>query len=242
MTVLAAPHRFDVFGDDVAALMLPDIARCHDWGYDTCLDDRPVSTAGELLRLHMLADWFIHFGEGTTRERSGWAYRKMGVYAREYDAFFASAAARGLREGPPGDSRRGFSHTMMEYSIDTWLIRNGHFEGRFRSVQDVLGRVGRGSGLVSVDWARRTLAVAGARSDSPDLAADALSFGERVLSSRGPEELVYRAGVKKFGLQDSDASVELMKATLDEGLARIPDAELRLVVQEAAEFLSRRLA
>lgn len=239
---LAAPRTLNLDDAGCVALMLPDIVRCHDWGYDWCLNSRPGSSAGHLLRLHMLADWFIHFGAGATRERSGWAYRKMAVYARQYDAFFAAAAARGLRSGPPGDSRRGFSHTFVEYSVDTWLIRNGYFEGRFAPIQGALGQVGRPQGAGSVGWILDTMAAEGARSDSPDLAADALSFGDRVARSRVPEELVYRAGVKKFGLADHDASIDLVAATLDEGLARIPDDEMHLVVNEAARFLALRCA
>ena len=232
---------FDFFGADCVALMLPDIVRCHDWGYDRCLGPRPSSTAGQLIRLHLLADWFIHFGEGTERERVGWAYQKMAVYARGYEAFFSAAAARGLYSGVPQDSRRGFSHTMIEYSIDTWLIRNGYFEGRFESVRDALGRVGREHGAGSMSWLRRTMAAEGVRSDSPDLATDAISFGDRVARSQSSEEFVFRAGVKKFGLQDCDASLELMSATLDKGLAQIPDEDIRLVVARAARFLSRWL-
>src|SRR5262249_56596835 len=116
ITDIQRPGLFDVYGSDGVALMLPDVVRCHDWGYERCFCSRPSSIAGQLIRMHMLEDWFIHYGEGTVRKRVGWAYRKMAIYAQEYDNFFATAAARGLRHGEPPDSRRGFCHTMIEYS------------------------------------------------------------------------------------------------------------------------------
>lgn len=238
ITDLSKPGPFDLYGSDSIALMLPDIVRCHDWGYERCLRERSSSIAGQLIRMHMLADWFIHFGDGVVRERVGWAYRKMSVYAREYDAFFHSAATRNLRRGEPTDSRRGFSHTMIEYSIDTWLVRNGYFDGRFDSVRDALGRVGGEQGAGSLSWIRETMDAEGIESDSLDLSADATSFADRVMRSNDAHEFVYRAGVKKFGLKDCDDSISLMAETIEKGLRKIPGEEMRGIVDQAARFLT----
>jgi hypothetical protein len=188
--------------------------------------------------MHMLADWFIHYGDGVVRERVGWAYRKMSVYAREYDTFFSAAAARDLHHGEPADSRRGFSHTLIEYSIDTWLVRNGYFDGHFDSVRDALGRIGCEQGVGSLSWIRETMDIERIKSDSPDFTADASSFADRVARSSNPEEFVYRAGVKKFALRDCGASIDLVADTIDTGLKKIPDDEMRGIVDQAARFLA----
>lgn len=239
ITDLSKPGPFDLYGSDSIALMLPDVVRCHDWGYERCLKERPSSIAGQLIRMHMLADWFIHYGDGVVRERVGWAYRKMPVYTREYDAFFSTAAARDLHHGEPADSRRGFSHTLIEYSIDTWLVRSGYFDGCFDSVRDALGRIGCEQGVGSLPWIRETMNAEGIESDSPDVAADATSFADRVARSSDPQEFVYRAGVKKFALKDCGASIDLIADTIDNGLRKIPNDEIRGIVDQAARFLAR---
>ena len=239
ITDIAKSSSFDVYGSHSVALMLPDVVRCHDWGYERCFQSRPTSVAGQLIRMHMLEDWFIHYGETTVRERVGWAYRKMAVYAREYDGFFSTAAARGLRHhGEPPDSRRGFSHTMIEYSIDTWLAHKGYFKDHFAGVRDALGSVGCKQGVGSLDWIAQTIDAEDITTSSPDWRADAKSFGDRVRKSGSPEEFVYRAGVKKFGLEECSASIDLVADVISAGLAKIPDDEICRTVNQAARFLS----
>jgi hypothetical protein len=243
ITALSGCDAFDVGDDRSVSVMLPDYLTCHDWGYERCFEAVPDSVEGRLIRAHLLGDWFIHYGSGRERQRSGWAYQKMAIFAREYDSFFAHASDRDLRDaGQPPDSRRGFSHTMVEYSIDTWLALNGHFSDQFAAVQRSLGSLGnRDVGVGSWQWIEQVASAEGVRSSSPAWADHVKSFASRVLTSTGPQDLAYRAGVKKFGLADRPESIALVADTINRGLSKFPSSEMQSAIEQTAAFVSHHL-
>lgn len=228
----------DPFSLSGIALMLPDYVRCHDWGYDRCFSKQPETEAGRLIRSHMLADWFVHYGDGPQREKKGWAYRNMTVYAKAYDDFRGEAARRKLRENVEmTDSRRGFCHTMVEYSIDTWLSDLGLVDSKFSFLVHTYGQLGEESGIGSAGSVRRMIEQEGIELINENLEQDIHSFGRRVRESKSPIEFAYRAGVKKFGLEDSDESVALMAEFISNGLKRLDHLELERFLTDCVSFL-----
>ena len=235
----------ELYGSGACALMLPDYVRCHDWGYLHCFqgDALPETVDGALIRAHLLGDWYVHYGEGMERKKRGWAYRNMAVYSRRYHEFFERAARMGIREdAAPADSPQGFSHTMVEDTIDTYLATQGTFDSRFPRVRSRLGQLGRSEGDGSHDWIRRTLDQNRIEHNSPDLAGDVESFRERVDWSTGAEELAYWAGVKKFGLTFCSDSVAFLRSFLADGLSEIPGTQVASLIEECAAFVAEWLS
>ena len=225
------------------ALYLPDFVRCHEWGYAECFrmpDDDPT---GALIKAHMLGDWWVHYGLYEEAKRRGWAYRRMAVFARHYDVFFETARREDLLRDASGprDSVRGFSHTMMEYAIDTHLAAS--LAGTtFAALQSAIGGVGEDRGAWSEATVRAQLAARGITGSFDGLAGDLHSFRARALAARAPQEFAYRAGVKKFGLHDHEASLALVRETIAAGLGEIPGTEIDAVVEETGRFIANHVA
>jgi hypothetical protein len=236
-----APER--IYGDGAAALAFPDYVLCHDWGYERCFVSEPLSPDGIMIRAHLLGDWYVHYGEQTVeRKKIGWAYRRMGVYARRYDEFFAGATRLGLRDNvPPKDSVRGFSHTMMEYTIDTFLAEQGEFNSQFDAVRGALKKLGGEEGIGSGPWIDETIRREGVAVSTADMAADITSYSTRVSKSTRPSEFAYRAGIKKFGLRPCDESMRYVSRFIGDGLNEVPGDELSGIIDGAAEFVGRWL-
>ncbi len=226
----------DLTGLGIVALMLPDIARCHDWGYARCHDPVPANDVDlALVRAHMLGDWYVHYGEGDQPIRRGWAYRSMAPFARLYDEFFATAEAEGLRRPDmPRDSIRGFAHTMVEYAIDTWVADHDPtttegFVAAKRALSDI-----------PVDTARALLSRAGADFPAEQLETGIASFTDRIRRCQTPHQFAFRAGAKKFGLI-GDAGVELVARFVRRGARQIPDAEFSAILAETSRFIAAKL-
>ena len=228
-----------LYGDGALALMLPDYARCHDWGYERCFKTKNFTLKQLLIGAHMLGDWYVHYGHPSdTPSHSGWAYQRMRPYAGRYQRFFSEAAQLGLRDDvPPRDSIRGFGHTMMEYSVDTFLVRRGDFDGRFEIIRSVLGRLGATDSVGSKKWLYQTLEQDAIPTQPYVLNREIAIYRQRVLACRNAEEFAFRAGVYKFGLKPGDESVAFVKSFIDEGMQEIPAAEISDVVDQAAAFV-----
>ncbi len=228
-----------VYGEGAYPLLLPDYVRCHEWGYERCFRQRDFTSDGMFIQAHIIADWYAHYGEVSDQpQKRGWVYRQMGVYTHRFDRFFSEAARLGLREDkPPVDSKRGFAHTMMEYSIDTFLVRRGDFN-RFEQMRAVLGRLGLGDGAGSKPWLDQTLKQSEIDVNDTDLERDVALYRQRVLDCKDAEEFAYRAGVYKFGLKSGDESVQFIKRFVEEGLEEIPAHEISNVVEQAAGFVA----
>ena len=223
-------------GDGMVALMLPDVARCHEWGYATCFDaSGDADPSHRLMRAHMLGDWYVHYGSGRERIRRGWAYRTMGVFARLYREFFETAEEAGMRpRGASRDSVRGFSHTMVEYSIDTWVADSlpEAAEG-FAAAKEALADL-------PLPTLTATLDAAGADYPLDKLGEGARSFSRRVRAADRPQELAYRAGVKKFGLS-GDSAVAYVESFIRRGMQEIPRAEFDSTFAGTARFIAEHL-
>lgn len=111
-------------GEHGMTVMVPDLLSCHDWGYSKSWALVGAGVQAEMVLAHMLGDAVVHYGErwrGHER-KSGWAYLRMGLVARRYDEFHDYAEERGWRQpGLARDSRRGWAHSLVEYSVDQWL-------------------------------------------------------------------------------------------------------------------------
>ncbi|WP_339431385.1 MULTISPECIES: hypothetical protein [unclassified Pseudomonas] len=226
----------DIYGEGVGYITFPDYARGHDIGYQQCFIPRQRSESQELAVSHLLADWWVHYGPGDERARKGWAYRKMGIFSKLYDEFFATAESRGMRNPLiERDSYRGFSHTMVEYSIDTWISRNQPVERYFRTVQQ---------GVSAIDT-RQLAQNLGFMADKFDMDGqvfrhDLQSFQERVGRAGNTGEWVLFAGLKKFGLAQSPQSLSLLASCIDRGLAQISDQDMTSMLGECIEFVRSR--
>lgn len=105
-------------------LMFPDMVSCHDWGYEHSWGLVGAGLHAELIIAHMLGDALVHYGRrfNGLRRKSGWAYIRMGTVARGYNNFFDTAEAAGWRQpGLARDSRRGWAHSLVEYSVDQYI-------------------------------------------------------------------------------------------------------------------------
>lgn len=215
--------------DGIATLMLPDYANCHEWGYDHYAG--LSSGEGALIQAHMAADWVVHFGPlgGQPRMRTGWAYRRMGIAARRYKDFFTSAQRQGLRESAePNDSVRGFSHSMIEYCVDTYLCHRGALDRHFASIQEGLAR------NVTVETATSVLAMLGAQYDRRSLGVSLTDYRARAIKAQSPEELAYYAAARKFGLRVDRDSLPFVGAYLEAFLHELDVDELEAVCVHAA--------
>ncbi|OYY79549.1 MAG: hypothetical protein B7Y43_00205 [Sphingomonas sp. 28-62-20] len=226
----------------LAALLLPDIARCHEHGYARIAPapDARAQGAGatpdhRLFQSHILADWFIHFGTGSARRRQGWAYRRMLPFAARYADFFETATRLGLRRaGPLPDSPRGFAHTMVEYAIDT------HLAGQ-RDLSLSVGEVQRAAAGFAVPAISAMLAALGVVHDAGALPARVAAYRARVARARDVRAFAFRAGVAKFGLDDRDDSVDYVGEFLDTGLRSLRSQGLDEAIDATAAFVAARL-
>lgn len=229
-------------GPGCVALFLPDFARCHSWGYANCFSLREDTVSHALIKAHMLGDWWVHYGASQIEKRRGWAYKKMEVFARRYREFFEAAASSGLlTSGTSQDSVRGFSHTMMEYCIDTHLaatLPSSDFEG----LKKWLSCLGSESENWSLPSIRRLLSEAAVSGESGTLADDLVSFRDRAIRSATPQEFAYRAGVKKFNLKDCSESIELVRRTIDAGMGEMQPGDLDQVTQFTARFIAQHIS
>ncbi|MEU4776022.1 hypothetical protein [Micromonospora sp. NPDC023644] len=184
-------------GERVLELMLPDVLSSHDWGYEHCWRDTD-SLRGRLVVAHMLGDAVVHYGPRwvAPHRRSGWAYLRMGQVARRYEEFWRTAAERGWRkpDAGPQDSRRGWAHSLVEYSIDQHLADHGDWS-------DLLAELRRRAAVVVTDpsWVRAYAAEAGVVPSKPLLSQPQRYCGalSRALE---PDEIHLRGLAVKFGL------------------------------------------
>lgn len=195
--------------DGVRALMLPDYADSHAFAYEHAWS-MDTDALGRLIRSHIAGDWWVHFGDNLDERahRRGWAYRRMGVIARLFEDFYQKAYEKGLCETPePNDSRRGWSHTMMEYSIDTYLARTGCMDDSFAQVRKQLGDLAAHADEVSTLFEEQQV-----RPWGQATWRHALAYSMRVAISNAPEDFAVIGAVGKFGL---DYSAESRKHVVD---------------------------
>ncbi|CAH0305714.1 hypothetical protein [Pseudomonas brassicacearum] len=225
-----------IYGEGIGYITFPDYARGHDVGYQQCFIARQRSESQELAVSHLLADWWVHYGPGDERTRKGWAYRKMGIFAKMYDDFFSTAENQGLRNpSVERDSYRGFSHTMVEYSIDTWISRTQPVEHHFHTVQQGISAIDTGQLTRHLGFMADEFDM-----DSEVFRSDLQSFQERVSRAGNTGDWVLFAGLKKFGLTHCPQSLNLLGECIDRGLAQISDQDMTSMLGECVEFVRSR--
>ena len=103
----------EVWEDDAALALFPNLAHCHEWAYGRLREtlarpsDEPVSRANKLIEGHIITDWVIHYGTKLTPEpvRTGWAYQEMHVAAERMDTFIDVALREGIADRDPRDRK-----------------------------------------------------------------------------------------------------------------------------------------
>ncbi|MGL5441517.1 MAG: hypothetical protein ACRDDJ_03505, partial [[Mycobacterium] stephanolepidis] len=127
------------------ALMLPDYADSHSYAYSRAwfTDGDPQA---RLIRGHIAGDWWIHFGDDISRPavRRGWAYKRMGTIVEYYKEFYTRAYDLGLSQSSvPNDSKRGWAHSFVEYSVDTYICRYMFDDRLHQAIREQLGDIAK---------------------------------------------------------------------------------------------------
>lgn len=223
------------------ALYLPDFVRCHDWGYENCFSMPTHTESQALIKAHMLGDWYVHFGPSSLKSKRGWAYKRMNVFAKKYDIFYKEAFEKNLFLNTSSrDSIRGFSHTMMEYCIDTYLSSKIDHQG-FIDIKNIFTDLGNQNSSWSTKSIENNLKHWGISGNFDQLETDIDSFKNRILLSNSAMELAYRAGVKKFHLVDSPESIQYVADIIHDGLERIGTNELDDIISDVTNFISKNI-
>lgn len=236
----------DMDGFGGLATMLPDILDNHGWSYVNCFDWPGRSGSTRFILAHMLGDWFVHFGGNIKKaERKGWAYENMGHYESLFATFFQTAYERRLKDDPePADTPRGFAHTFTEYSIDLWMADNGMFDPFFHSVQKGLSGIGRTSdaGVGSKEWLYKVAESERIPAKQVDRAKSQIaSFSERAEASRDPGEFVVLSIINKFGLKNSQPSIDYVRECLNEGIKVLGEEAIVRHYRECCDFIAQNM-
>lgn len=215
-------------GDRVLALLAPDVISCHDWAYEEVWRDGDDPVTRALMRAHLIGDAVVHHGPHWTpqRRRIGWAYRNMGIIAREYEPFFAEAAANGWLLDPdaPRDHRRGWSHTLVEYAIDQYLCDTLDLSEAYSAVVAAFESVD-----TVVDVMAAELAASGIVPSKP-FPEQPRRYAHAVLASTEPDEFHLLGIAAKFGLVETQEVVTHLRATLRRIVATLGADEFDRVV------------
>jgi hypothetical protein len=219
----------EIYGPGLRTLMLPDYTSCHDWAYAQAWETGGVR-ALELVRAHMIGDWVVHYGTSRAepRVRRGWVYARMGPAVAFYDEFFTAATRAGLRaDEPPRDSKRGFSHSMVEYAIDTWLSRRGVFDAWFEPARAELLEIRGDGGLAALLGA---LGIESPLTGEPAaLAAEVAGYRDGVERSTAPEDFAFHGAARKFGLVPGEESRAFVASYQDRLLEELDGDEIATV-------------
>jgi hypothetical protein len=216
-------------GEGVLGLMFPDLVSCHEWGYRASWDLDPSSPTATLIKAHMIGDAVVHYGArwAEPNRRRGWAYRRMGIVSRAYNAFFARARAEGLLICPDGyrpDSVRGWAHTIIEYTVDQFLTDTRRLDESFQSIRAEFTRI---SGRI--DWIEETLAQLGIAAGKP-FPAQPLRYARCLADATEPDEFHLRGLIVKFGLVESAEVIGWLRGMLRSVIGTIGREEMEDVV------------
>jgi hypothetical protein len=215
--------------------LLPDLLSCHDWGYSASWSLAGAGTQAELVVAHMLGDAVVHYGQrwqGHERKR-GWAYLRMGIVTRRYDAFHEHAERCGWRErGLQRDSRRGWAHALLEYSIDQWIADRRDVTGLFEHVRSCAADTAKDLSWVHSLVEQHVITPSKPVDTHPYLYCDALSRSER------PDEFHLRGLAVKFRLAETPECLSWLRQWLREIWATAGEDEMRDVFRSLADATS----
>jgi hypothetical protein len=157
----------------------------------------------------------------------------MGVVSRLYEEFYRTAYEKGLCDTPePNDSRRGWSHTMMEYSIDTYLARSGRMDDGFPAMREQLGGLSGHVAEVAELFTQQQV-----RPWSQATWQHAQAYSLRVALSRAPEDFAVIGAVGKFGLDYTDESRKHVLAYQHRIVDEIDADEYERILRAMSDFV-----
>ncbi|BBA95581.1 hypothetical protein RVR_493 [Actinacidiphila reveromycinica] len=212
--------------------MLPDLISCHDWGYNDAWSLAGQGKRAELVLAHMLGDAVVHYGahwRGHVR-KSGWAYLRMGLVARRYDEFHTRAEERGWRRpGLERDSRRGWAHTIVEYSIDQWLADRRDLGALHERVRAAAGRTAADLAWVTDLVAEHVI------TPSKPIETQPYRYCGALTRSTEPDEMHLRGLALKFRLTEEPEVLEWLRGWLREVWAGVGEEEMADVMATLAE-------
>lgn len=222
-------------GERVLELMLPDLLSCHDWAYDRSWY-RSETRRDRLVVAHMVGDAVVHYGvrwDGLHR-RAGWAYRRMGVVTRRYSAFWREAADRGWRrpDALDRDSRRGWAHTLVEYSVDQLLADDGDWGDLLDAVRAEARQT-----LQDRTWVDEYV-LAAAVAPSKPLASQPARYCGALARAERPDEMHLRGLAVKFGLVETDEVLDWLRGWTRDIVRTVGAEEIRSVVDGVSEVLT----
>lgn len=214
-------------GEHVISVMLPDVIACHDWSYRRGWAFAGGSVFADLMCAHMVGDAVVHHGTRWKKDRKkvGWAYQHMGIVAAGYGPFFAHAEACGWRSPFAGrDSRRGWAHTMVEYSIDQWLADSEALDSLHSSAVSAAQET-----LQDPDWIKEVVENLGVETSKP-LESQPSRYCGAIARASQPDEFHLRGLALKFGLAETDEVLDWLRCQLREVVRRIGPSEMGDVV------------
>jgi hypothetical protein len=219
-------------GEHAMTVMVPDLLSCHDWGYSKAWAIAGAGAQSDLVLAHMLGDAVVHYGarwRGLGR-KSGWAYLRMGLVARRFEAFYEHAESRGWRfPGLARDSRRGWAHTMVEYSIDQWIADRMDVSALFANVRTAADDTAADLGWVHALIAQHVITPGRPVECQPYRYCGALS------RSREPDELHLRGLAVKFQIAETPESIPWLRGWLREIWQAAGDEEMRDVLNSLSD-------
>jgi hypothetical protein len=222
-------------GEEGLAALLPDMISCHDWGYHRAWRLVGADRQADLIVAHMIGDAVVHFGDrwrGDHRKR-GWAYRRMGLVTRRYDEFFTHAEHAGWRPaGRTRDSRRGWAHTLVEYSIDQWLADRRDLTRAFLAVGAAARQTER-----KMSWLL-DLVASHAIEPSKPLATQPLRYCGALARARTPDEFHLRGLALKFGLREDAEVLDWLRGWLRAIWQAVGEEEMRQVLRDLVAALA----
>lgn len=212
--------------------MLPDLISCHDWGYSASWSLAGAGVQAELVVAHMLGDAVVHYGQrwqGHERKR-GWAYRRMGIVTRRYDSFHEHAEQCGWRErGIPRDSRRGWAHTLVEYSIDQWIADHQDVASLFEHV-----RSSACDTAADLSWVH-SLVEQHVITPSKPIETQPYRYCGALSRSQGPDEFHLRGLAVKFQLNETAECLSWLRGWLREIWMTVGEDEMLDVLKSLAD-------
>jgi len=218
-------------GEHGMTAMLPDLLSCHDWGYSQAWALAGAGIQAELVLAHMLGDAVVHYGvqwRGHER-KSGWAYRRMGLVTRRYDEFHAYAEERGWRPaGLPRDSRRGWAHTLVEYSIDQWLADRRDLSVMHRQVKEAAEAT-----AADLAWVHDLVAQHVITPSKP-IESQPYRYCGALTRSTEPDEMHLRGLALKFQLAESPDALRWLRGWLRAIWQEVGEEEMADVLSSLA--------
>ncbi|MFS0752927.1 hypothetical protein [Oceanobacillus sp. 1P07AA] len=229
--------RLDVAkGEGVVALMLPDILSSHDWAYNKSWNIDPNKEGALLIQAHIIGDAVIHFGKEWDKPlvKRGWAYKNMKYIAGDYYNFFNKAKRMDYIKPNKiiNDSIRGWSHTMVEYTIDQYLTDNFILEESFDNIKKVFSETTHNLSFLSdsvVDYGIET---------SKPFPDQPLRYSNIIKNSNSPDEFHLRGLAAKYGLKENDDVIDWLRSYLRSIISLVGINSIKDIINTLKEVTS----